>query len=222
MTKTYLKSYNMPYIWEGVLRKKEKYILKPNPGSYGKEFVIPLGIVIKLLRLAKTTKEVKNILQNKNVLVNKKKVNDVKYALGFTDVLDINGLVYRVVLNEKGRLNFVQIDKDQNLKPAKVIGKTILKKEKVQLNLNDSRNLIVNEGKYNVGDTIVLELPKQNIKEVIELKKGTNIIITKGKRTGDKGVVKEIKEKQLIYTNKENKDVKTLKDYVFALPKILQ
>lgn len=222
MTKTYLKSYNIPKTWEGISRKEKTYTLRPNPGPYKKEFVIPLGTALKLLGLARTTKEAKYILQNKKTLVNSKKTTEIKHPLGLTDVLAIEGLRYRVELSEKGKLKFTPSVKDYKLKPAKIIGKTILKKGKTQLNLNDGRNLIVKNGKYKVGDTLILELPEQKIKEVIELKKGANILLIKGKHIGEKGIVKELKGKKIIYTNKENKEIETPKSYVLALPKTLQ
>ncbi len=222
MTKTYMKSFTLPKTWEGISTRKEKYVMKANPGYYGKQFVIPLGVVFKLLGLVKATRESKNIIKNKKVLINHRKAEDIKHPVGFTDILDIEGTKYRVNLNSKGKLIFEPLTKDHNLKPAKIIGKTVLNNGKTQLNLNDSRNVLIKDGKYKVGDTVVLELPKQEIKEVVELKEGANIILTKGKHFGDRGIVKEIKGNELIYINKEQKEIKTPKSYVFVLPKILQ
>ncbi len=223
MTKTYQKALTKPKTWKGVLVRKEKYVMKANPRGYQKELVIPAGIVLKLLGLAKTTREVKNILQNKKVQVNSKKINTVKFGVGFTDVIDVEGLKYRCNLDAWGELIFEPANEDYNLKPVKVIGKTTLKGKKIQINFNDGSNILVDDvKKYGIGDTIVLELPDKKIKEALALKEGANMILTKGKHSGDRGTIIEIKGKYVIYEDKEKRKIQTLKDYVFVKPKILQ
>lgn len=223
MTKTYQKGFTKPKTWKGVLVKREKYVMKADPRGYPKELVIPAGVVLKILGLARTTREVKNILQNKKVQVNLKKISTAKFGVGFTDVIDIEGLKYRCSLDAWGELIFEPANENHNLKPTKIIGKTTLKGKKTQLNFNDGSNILVDDPKkYGIGDTLVLELPDKKIKESLSLKEGANIILTKGKHAGDRGTIKEIKGKYVIYEDKEKRQIQTLKDYVFVKPKILQ
>ena len=84
------------------------------------------------------------------------------------DVLSIpvSNEYYRMFINKNKKLQLLKTNKDESsIKVCKIIGKTTLKKGLVQLNLFDVRCILVKKDNYKVGESLLLELPSQKIKE---------------------------------------------------------
>ena len=89
MGKNHLKRLNAPKTWP-ISRKGSKWITKQNPGPHKLNESMPLNIIIRdLLIYAKTTKEVKNILSNKDILINKRVIKEKKFPVGTFDIIEI-------------------------------------------------------------------------------------------------------------------------------------
>lgn len=216
----HLKSYFAPKSWK-VKKKYVKFISKPNPGPHKIEMSLPLNVIIRdMLGYAKSLKEVKFILQNKNVAVDGIRRRDSRFPVGLFDVLSFNetGEHFRVILDAKGKIELVKIDKQESsYKICKIIGKTAIK-GKVQLNLNDGKNIIA-EAQYKVGDAVLLALNgKAKIKEKISLDKGTMIYLTDGKHIGETGKVVDIIGNRILYKTNEAV-IETLKKAAFPIGK---
>src|SRR3989344_1795853 len=217
MTKRHLKARVAPKSWPNVLRKNTKYVSKPKPGTHKLEFSLTLGSIIKDLGLAKTTREIKKILNDKEILVDGRRVKERNFSIGFMDVVSIKDIGnYRLTINESGFLKLIELKVSTNIKLTKIINKTMYRGSRLQLNLIDSRNVLVKENKYNVGDSLVIELPSQKITEHLPLKEGSFILLIGGKHIGDKGVIEKISGKNIVYKNKDNNSFETLKDYAFV------
>ncbi|MCK4589278.1 MAG: 30S ribosomal protein S4e [Nanoarchaeota archaeon] len=215
--KGYLKRNYTPATWL-IRRKEKKFIIKPNPGAHAMEFGLPLNIVLKDLGYGKTSRDVRNILHKKDVLVDGKKRKDPKYIIGIMDVLSFPEVKknYRIILDKKGRLIVKEISEEESkVKISKVVGKTVLGKGKIQLNLHDGKNILT-ETKAKVGDSLLLELPSLKIKEVLELKKGAQIYLLKGNRAGSQGVLQEIEGKKIIF-EKDKEKIETSKAYALVI-----
>ena len=215
--KNHLKRNFAPSRWL-IARKERKYILKPNPGAHSKELGLPLGVVLKALDYAQSTREGRKILISNDVLVDGKRRKDVKHIIGIMDVLSLPSLKksYRVLLNRKGKLYLKEIDeKEGQIKICKIVGKCLVKGKKIQLNLHDGKNLLA-EGEFKVGDSIVLSIKDNKIEKRLELKKGAYIYLIKGRYAGTSGVLDEIKGDKIVYQTKEGK-IETLKDYAVVL-----
>ena len=92
-------------------------------------------------------------------------------------------------------------------------------KGKVQLNLNDGKNIVTDDPKYKVGDSVVLALNgKAKIKEQISLDRGTMIYLTDGKHIGETGKVEDIIGNRILYKTNEAV-VETLKEAAFPVGK---
>ena len=101
---------------------------------------------------------------------------------------------YRLSISPKGKFYFEEAKEKTRL--CKVINKTILKNNKIQLNLHDGTNLIFNEkGKVSIGDSIELDF-NNNKKRIIPLEKGKDVLIISGKSQGLSGKVEDIKLKK--------------------------
>ena len=144
MSKRHMKRQTAPITWR-LDRKGSKFVARSRPGK-SLRLSMPILLMFKeALKFCKTTKEVKSILQDKEVIVDGKRRKDVRYPCGLMDVisLPVSDEHYRLVLSSKGKLTPVKIIKEEaNLKPCKIISKTILKKGKFQLNFSDGRNLL--------------------------------------------------------------------------------
>ena len=100
-------------------------------------------------------------------------------------------------------------------KICKIIGKKILAKGKVQLNLHDGKNILCNK-EAKVGDSIMVSLPKLEVKEILPLKAGAYVYLIDGKHQGGHGKLKEIKGSQAIYVS-DKKEIETAKEYLLVI-----
>lgn len=221
MGRAHLKRLNAPKSWK-VKRKGIKFITRPNPGPHTMDMCMPLNLVLRdVLGYASTAKEVRHVLLHKEILVDGKQRKELKYPVGFMDVVEIPELkeVYRMLIDNKGYLRVMKIDKKEaNLKPVKVLNKTILKGGKTQLNLSQGLNILIKKDDYKTGDTVVLEMPKLDIKEHIKLEKGAYVLMTGGSHIGNHGVVVELKEQSIIFKSSAG-TYETLKKFALVVGK---
>jgi small subunit ribosomal protein S4e len=197
MSKKHLKRLNTPKTWN-ILRKGTKYIKRPNPGAHKFNYGMALTVFLRdVLKIVKTNKETKNILHNHEILIDCIKRNEVKLIVGFMDTISfpLTKEYYRIVFNNQGKLNYVKIDeKESKLKICKVIGKTMYK-NKLQINLSDGKNILIDKAECKTGDSVLIELPKQVIKETLKLKNSSTAMLTGGKHTGSVVTIQEINDK---------------------------
>jgi small subunit ribosomal protein S4e len=219
MGKKHLKRLNMPKTWN-VKRKGITYIKRPNPGAHSFKDGMALSTFLKNTGFAKNEKEVKNILNKQEVLINGIRRHESKFIVGFMDVIAIPAIkaYFRVLFNKKGKITTIKIDeKESQVKICKINCKRMHKKG-LQLNLSDGRNIFADKKEFKVGDSVLIDLPKQNIKEIIKFEVGSLVILIGGKKIGKIVVVEEIKGDVMKY--KDQKGVfETLKKYAFVLGK---
>lgn len=219
MVKKHLKRHATPKTWQ-IKRKGITFITRPNPGAHSMGTGISMNLLLKVMGHAKTTMEVKRLLQSREVLVDGKRVTDQRFMAGLMDVVSIpsTGKNYRIVLGKGGKITFIEIDsKESMLKPCKVTGKTMIKGGKLQINLFDGKNIISEKGDCLRGDTLVIEMPKNTVKEKISLEKGAYILLTAGKHIADRGVVEGVQKNKVIYKSESGKTTTTLREYAFAI-----
>ncbi|MBL7147390.1 MAG: 30S ribosomal protein S4e [Nanoarchaeota archaeon] len=222
MVKKHLSSLNAPTCWP-IKKKQHKWITRPNPGPHALKKCIPLSILIKnLLNHAETTKQAKKILTNKEILINKKIRTNHKFPVGIMDTIEIPKTkeYYRLLLNKKGKFIIIPIKKEETkIKPCKIIGKTILKKKKVQINLYDGTNILVEKDNYKVGESIVLNL--SNNKEIsnLKLEKNSKAYLTGGKHIGRLATILELNKKgsKTIILSYDKQKIKTSKEHIFIV-----
>ncbi|MBS3108606.1 30S ribosomal protein S4e [Candidatus Woesearchaeota archaeon] len=225
--KNHLKRLYMPKFWH-VERKGQKFITRPSPGPHKTDGCITVDFLLKeFLKSAKIRKEVKYILNNKKLLIDKKAVSDYKFSVGLMDVIDVvdSNEHYRIMLDENGHLKLIKIDKDDsNYKFCKIIGKNTLKGNKPQLNFIDGRNIIVDKDVYKVGDTIIFDFVSKKIKKHLRLEQGARVLLISGKHIGKIGTIEKInqykgmRESTVIFKDKEG-IYETLKDYCYIIDK---
>lgn len=220
MNKKHLRRLTMPKTWP-IMRKKIKYITRPEPGKKF-EYSLPISIVLKdIIGLCKTTREVKYVIQNKEVLVDGRRVKEIKYPVGLMDVVSLPETKknYRIILTAKGKLGVAEIDdKEAAKKIMKIMGKRIVKK-KMQLNLLDSRNILVDKGEFSVGGSVSFEVPSQKVLGHYKLEKGSYVLLIAGKYSGHQGTIEEVADNNIIINLTDGKKVETVKRYAFVIGK---
>jgi small subunit ribosomal protein S4e len=220
MTKNHLKRISSPRTW--ILdRKFTTFTVRPNAGGHSFENGLALGFVLRdMLGLAKSMTEVKKLLNNNEILVDGKRRKDHRYIIGLFDTLKLGSLnkFYRLTFDNKGRIILIEIDeKESTLKVCKIVGKSLVKKGKIQYHLHDGKN-ILSDVEAKVGDSFLLTLPTLEIKSTLPFEKGAIIFLTKGRHAGDVGKLEDVRGDEVIYSHNKKK-IETLKNYVFVLGK---
>ena len=231
MVKNHLKRIAAPQTWR-IARKKSTFITRPKPGAHSRAHSISLSILMReLTKVTKSSKEVKYVIHKKEVLVDGTKRHDPKLPVGIMDVVEFPQLAetFRVSLDEKGKLNAIPIsDKEKNLKVCMIVNKQWIKLKglknkgtKLQIQLNDGRNILLDDDKagYKTGDSLLLEVPSQKIKECLKFEKGAIVFLLGGKHAGSLGLIEEIFDKNIIFQTQSNEKYETSKKYAFIVGK---
>jgi small subunit ribosomal protein S4e len=224
---THLKRYSMPVSWP-VPRKKETFVVRPDPGPHPMMECLPLRIVLRdMLGYAENAKETRSILSQEKLLVDKRPRKRSRFPVGLMDVIEISQTndYFRLTVGPKG-LGLEKIPKqDAAWKLCKITGKITLKKGVQQLNLHDGRNILVKKDSYKVGDSIQISLPDQKILKHLKLDKGSHALIVAGRNRGASGRIKEIEErmhmleKPTVTIETGGKEIKTPREYIFITEK---
>ncbi len=225
---THLKRQKMPGFWP-LPRKMERFAVVPIPGPHPKATSIPLTIIIRdVLKLGKTSRDAKKILNNKEILVDGKEITEGRFPVGLMDIVTNKGNKENyLVLPSKKSFEFKKIsDKETDSKYCKIIGKTMVKKG-LQLNLHNGKNILLSKDdkdKYMVSDTIKISIKSKKIMEVVPYKEGAEVLIIRGRNKGVKGKLKKIiinkdlqGQRADVEINGEDKIFK--RDLIFVVPK---
>ena len=214
---THLKRLSAPKAWP-IKRKQTVWITRQNAGPHTSKTSISLNTVFKdLLNYTKTTRETKKILNEGKISVNQKPRKNIRFPLGGLDVLSLpTGENFRLLYNNIGKFILKPIKKEEaEILLYQIKNKTILKSKKIQLNLRDGTNLLVQKDEYSVGDTLVIE--KGKIKSHIKFDDSSIVYVIGGKHIGNVGELKESKEGFLVKAKKDSFLV--LKEHIFVIGK---
>ena len=217
MSKKHLKSLAAPKTWN-IKRKNNVFTTRPNPGR-SLELSMPINLILRdMLGYAHNTKEVKKILNSEKVSVNGRIVKDFKFPVGIMDCIEIPELkqIFLFYIGPKGRF-IIQSVKDK-VETYKIIGKTLLKNKKLQLNCLGGKNVFVDKDSYKLGDSIILD--KNKIKKHLKFEEGACIYLYGGKYIGCTGILESIRDvhnKHFIIIKIKNEKIETLKDYAFVI-----
>lgn len=221
-----LKRMVIPGFWN-VARKANKWVVAPRPGPHKKLESVPLQVLLRdTLGILDMGKDARTVIKRGEILVDGRKRKDHAYPVGLFDVLSIpaSGKNYRAVPTAK-TLGFIEIsEKESKVKPCKIVGKTVVEKGKMQVNLHDGRNVLVDSKDYKTGDTLIIGLPENKIVEHISLEVGAMGVVTKGADVGKVGRVKRIlqasnKDHAKVICDFDGKEEEVLKDRFFVIGK---
>ena len=134
-----------------VPRKGTKYIARAFSDL---ENSVPVVVAVRdMLKLARTSKEVKEMIKQKLLKINGREVTDVHESIALFNIFSADKS-YILTYSKTGKFNLEEYSKQD--RPCKVINKTLFKKGKIQINLHEGHNLITDK-KINPGDTVYLD-----------------------------------------------------------------
>jgi len=221
MVKRHIKRLTVPKTWNVTL-KENKYITKHYPAGHPMELSIPLVVMLRdTMKVARTAKEVLEIIHNKEIYVDNVRVKEIKYGVGLMDVVEIRALnkFYRLVLSPAGMLEAVEIPAaEAHVKPMKIIKKSMLKKGKMQINLLDGSN-VLSDMKCSVGDTAVFDVKSKKITDLLAFEAGNYVYLIAGKNIGVRGVIDSINDNIITISTDDGNKLQTLKEYGMILGK---
>ncbi len=225
MSHSHLKRMVVPTTWPGILRKENKYVIRPTPGTHSIEMAMPLALWMRHLGHAKTQREIRQILLHSDVRVDGRRVKDPGFPVGYMDSLAFadSKQAYRVHLDKMGRLALTPIKQDAaGKKPCRVTAKRVIRGCVFQVSFQDGRTVRLEKAKATmaIGDTVILAVPGNAIGTHLPLKKGAHITLIGGKHVGDSGTLVEISGGKIVYDSETAKEkIETLKQYAYVLPK---
>jgi small subunit ribosomal protein S4e len=207
-----LKSNNIGFVHR--FNKSKKFVINVNCGKHNKQNTVSIGYVLRdILHLADNKKEIRYIINNKEVIVDNKTVKEINLPVGIYDVIKIPKLkkIYKVIILESSLINLVEINEDESkYKICKIISKKIIKKNDIQLITNDGRTIITTNNAYKTKASIKLDLEENTIKEYYPLEKGRDVLIIGGKHIGTKAKITSVSDstinKQSLIKLKSNTD----------------
>lgn len=165
----HLKRLNAPDSWH-IAKKTTKFITKTAPGPHNAN-AMPITVWLRdHMGLVRNLKEVKQILRQKDVIINGKICRDPKLGIGIFDIIALPKInkYYRILRDKNGRHVSIPIDAESaKTRLCKITNKTTVTGGKVQLNMRDGSNVLA-DNTYKSGDSIVLSLEPENRFRIID------------------------------------------------------
>ncbi len=218
----HLKRYSAPRTWK-LSRKSSTWTIRPKPGAHKFEASIPLGLLVRdYLEFCRTGREARRLVGQGDILIDGSVAKDYKRPVGFMDVISIPKLdkYYRVLFNLKGKITLVEIPKkNAEWKLARVEDKRNVKGGRIQLNLHDGRNVLVNREIYKPGDVLKLKIPDQKIMDHFPSQKDYLAMIIKGRHVGQIATIESI---EVVKSSQPNRvffkeGFSTILEYTFVI-----
>ena len=122
-------------------RKGTKYIAR---ASSHLNDSVPVVIAIRdMLKLARTAKEVKEMIKDKLLKINGKIVRDYRESIRLFNIFEADK-PYKLTILGTGKFAFEE-EKNSELRTCKIVNKRLLKSGKIQFNLHDGSNILSKE-----------------------------------------------------------------------------
>lgn len=219
MGRNHLKRIAMPKAWE-LPRKATAYIARPAPGAHALHEAMPLGVLLReTIGIAKTAREVRYILQQREVFVDGKRRKADDLPVGPMDVVALPQIAkyFRIMITASGKLGAVPIPAaEQHRKICRITGKRMRDGKVAQMTLSDGRSISGDAKQYRVGDSVLLELPAQKVAEHFPMAEGATVYMTGGLHCGAVGTITRIAG-NVIHIRSGELQFQTPKRYVFVI-----
>ncbi|MBM4247930.1 MAG: 30S ribosomal protein S4e [Euryarchaeota archaeon] len=218
----HMKRLTAPRSWR-VERKTSHWIAKPSPGPHPIDEAVPLAVVLRdMLHHCDTYQEAKQIIGGRNILADGRIVTDPKFPLGLMDVLSIPKTRehFRVLKDRRGKLVLQRIGPEEaRWKLVRIEDKKVVPGGRVQLNLHDGRNMLVERNEHKTGDVLKIELPGQKVLASFPEAVGSLAMLTGGHHVGELATIAGFEEKKNPMPNlvKFKEGFYTIRPYVFTI-----
>jgi len=166
---------------------------KPSPGPHASRECLPLILVLRnRLKYALNGAEANAILKQRLIKVDSKVRTDKTYPAGFMDVIDVDKTDehFRLVYDTKGRFVLHRITKEEAAyKLCKVKTMRLGDKKIPQITTHDGRTIRYPDPLIKEGDSVVLDVESNKIKDHIKFDAGNVCMVTGGRNTGRVGIL---------------------------------
>ena len=187
-----------------IRRKGTKYIVRAS--SHVRDSV-PVVIAIRdMLKLAKTLREVKQMINAKQLKINGRTVKDYKESIRLFNILEADKPYVLKILPTK-RFSF-ESTKSADSRICKVINKKLLKSNSIQLNLHDGSNVITKDP-ISVNDSISIS-SEGKILSTIKMEESKQAFVLSGKYTGQEGKISKLENGNAIIKLKDKEEAVSL------------
>lgn len=188
-----VKRLSAPQTFPVTRKAGGRFAPTPRPGPHSKQECTPLGLVIRdALGLTENARETREVLTAGKITVNGAVRKDHKFPVGIFDVIGVAGEYYRTIPTSK-RLEFVKIPKKEaDVKLCRIENKTVVRGARLQLNLSDGTNVLIDKGEYRTGDTLVLKSPDLKITSHLKRAKGSLCMLTRGRNVGKLATIESV------------------------------
>ncbi|NYT07189.1 MAG: 30S ribosomal protein S4e [Methanomicrobiales archaeon] len=184
----HLKRLRAPDSWH-IPKKVNKFITKTAAGPHNAN-AMPVAVWLRdHMGYALNMKEVKQILGQRDVLINGRSCRDPRMGIGIFDIVSMPkiGKHFRILRDKKGRHKTIEIDAESaKTRLAKIRGKTTVRGGKVQLNLRYGGNVLA-DNRYKPGDSVVLSLSAEDRFTIVDhfpFAVGNMAMVIGGKHSG--------------------------------------
>lgn len=222
---THQKRLSAPKSWP-VERKNQVFTVGSGAGPHDDE-AVPLVVFVRdVLGYVESAKELRYALENDGVLVNGDAVTDHRLPVGTFDIVGFPSRdeYYRVFPGEGGRLSLVPVEEDAaDNKLARIDDITHISGGRVQLNLHNGANLVVEDSDYSTNDSVVVDLETSEILEHFEYEKGSAVTAVDGKHSGEVGELVDVEVHEGSSDNTvraektDGEEFETVEGYVFVI-----
>jgi small subunit ribosomal protein S4e len=165
----HLKRLRAPDSWH-IPKKTNKFITKTVPGPHNANAMPAVVWLRDHMGFVQNLKEAKQVLSQKDVIINGRPCQDPKMGIGIFDIISMPkiGKHYRVLRDKKGRHKTIEIDAESaKTRLAKIKGKTTAPGGMVQLNLRYGANIIA-DNRFKPGDSVVISLQPEDRFSIID------------------------------------------------------
>ncbi len=218
----HMKRLTAPTSWP-VGRKTHVWITKQIPGAHPIERSMPLLVVLRdLAGYCDSAREARRIIGERKIFIDGKVATHFKAPVGIMDVISIPASKehFRLLLDRNGHFRLMRImPEEAKWKLVRIENKTTIKDGRIQLNLHDGRNIVLDKNVRKTGDTLKISIPDQRILGVHEFKEGNIAYLTGGTHIGQFGTVEALIVTRSSTPNlvKFKDGFSTVKDYVFMV-----
>jgi len=162
-------------------RKGTKYLARAL--SHPKDSVPVVLALRDMLKLAKTSAEVKSMIHRKLIKLNGRLVSESNEGIKLFNLFEADKN-YVLTLSPTGKFVFEE-SKESKVTLCKVIGKSLVNGGDIQLSLHDGSTVISKE-KVSVGDSVYID-NSGKLNKVKLLEKGAHVLVISGKYSGQSG-----------------------------------
>ena len=192
-----------------IRRKGTKYIAR---ALHSHKNAVPAVIAVReMLALARTAKEVKEMIKDKIIHINGRTVFDYREPVQLFNILSVGSKSYVLGISETGKFIFSET-KDSKKRLCKIVGKKLLNDNQLQINLHDGTNL-VGKKEMKTNDSLYLD-EKGKVLKHVSISSAKEVIIMSGKYIGKHGNIKSIKSGSAEISFKEGSALLPLRNII--------